>query len=60
MLNGERFSADVVYEKIYGVAKKSIYIIDNYIGVRTLVHLKNIEKWLSHYAEITIIVVEFL
>ena len=42
LLNGERFSADVVYEKIYGVAKKSIYIIDNYIGVRTLVHLKNI------------------
>lgn len=33
---------DVVYEKIYGLAKKSIYIIDNYIGVRTLVHLKNI------------------
>ncbi len=42
LLNGERFSADVVYEKIYGLAKKSIYIIDNYIGVRTLVHLKNI------------------
>lgn len=42
LLNGERFSADLVYEKIYGLAKKSIYIIDNYIGVRTLVHLKNI------------------
>ena len=44
LLNGERFSADVAYEQIYALAKHSIYIIDNYIGVRTLVHLKNVDS----------------
>ena len=30
-----------VYESIYKQAKSSIYVVDNYIGLRTLVHLKN-------------------
>ena len=30
-----------VYEFIYKQAKSSIYVVDNYIGLRTLVHLKN-------------------
>lgn len=34
-------SADEVYESIYKQAKSSIYVVDNYIGLRTLVHLKN-------------------
>ena len=34
-------SADEVYESIYRQAKSSIYVVDNYIGLRTLVHLKN-------------------
>ena len=29
------------YESIYRQAKSSIYVVDNYIGLRTLVHLKN-------------------
>ena len=38
----EKFSsADEVYESIYKQAKSSIYVVDNYIGLRTLVHLKN-------------------
>ena len=32
---------DEVYESIYKQAKSSIYVVDNYIGLRTLVHLKN-------------------
>ena len=34
-------SADEVYESVYRQAKSSIYVVDNYIGLRTLVHLKN-------------------
>lgn len=39
IFNGEPFKADVAYQKIYSSAKKSIIIIDNYIGVKTLQHL---------------------
>lgn len=34
VLNGNPFKADVVYDEIYGQAKKSIYIVDNYIGLK--------------------------
>ena len=34
-------SADEVFESIYRKAKSTIYVVDNYIGLRTLVHLKN-------------------
>lgn len=43
-LNGEKFTADLTYAQIYASAKHSIYIIDNYIGLRTLTHLKNISS----------------
>lgn len=43
-LNGEKFSADLAYTQIYTSAKHSIFIIDNYIGLRTLTHLKNISN----------------
>lgn len=39
ILNGEPFKADVAYQKIYRSAKKSIIVIDDYIGVKTLYHL---------------------
>ena len=39
ILNGEPFKADVIYQKIYKSAKKSIIVIDDYIGVKTLQHL---------------------
>lgn len=41
MFNAKFSSADEVYESIYMQAKSSIYVVDNYIGLRTLVHLKN-------------------
>ena len=41
MYNTKYCSADVAYSSVYGQAKKSIYLIDNYIGLRSLVLLKN-------------------
>lgn len=43
VLNGNPFKADVVYDEIYGQAKKSIFIVDNYIGLKTLEKLINIQ-----------------
>lgn len=39
ILDGEPFKADVAYQKIYRSAKKSIIVIDDYLGVKTLQHL---------------------
>lgn len=39
ILDGEPFKADVAYQKIYRSAKKSIIVIDDYIGAKTLQHL---------------------
>lgn len=39
ILDGKPFTADAAYQKIYRIAKKSIIIIDDYIGVKTLHHL---------------------
>ncbi len=39
--NTKYCSADVAYSSIYSQAKKSVYLVDNYIGLRTLVMLKN-------------------
>ena len=36
ILNGEKIEAAVAYQCIYSLAKKSIFIIDDYIGVKTL------------------------
>ncbi len=41
IFNAKFSSADEAYESIYKQAKSSIYVVDNYIGLRTLVHLKN-------------------
>ncbi len=41
MYNTQYCSADVAYSSIYSQAKKSVYLIDNYIALRTLVLLKN-------------------
>ena len=38
--NGQKIEADVAYRQIYSLAKSSIIIIDDYIGVKTLDHLK--------------------
>lgn len=39
ILDGQPFKADVAYQKIYRSAKKSIIVVDDYIGVKTLQHL---------------------
>lgn len=44
IINGEYFNADIAYNNIYNTAKESIYIIDNYIGIKTLLLLKNIKE----------------
>lgn len=41
-MNGEMCEANVTYRKIYNKAKKSIFIIDNYISLDSLLMLKNI------------------
>ena len=43
-LEGERIEADIAYQQIYSLAKKSILIIDDYISVKTLRHLKSCSK----------------
>lgn len=42
MYNTKYCSADVAYSSIYSQAKNSVYLIDNYLGLRTLVMLKNV------------------
>ena len=44
IFDGQKLEADVAYMKIYGMAKKSIIIIDNYMGVKTLDLLRGIAK----------------
>lgn len=41
LYNTKFCSADVAYSSIYSQAKKSLYVVDNYIGLRSLVLLKN-------------------
>ena len=44
ILDGQPFKADMAYQKIYKKAKKSIIVIDDYLGIKTLhhmVHAKN-------------------
>ena len=39
ILDGEPFKADIAYQKIYEKAEKSVIVIDDYIGLKTLHHL---------------------
>lgn len=43
VLNGEPFQADLAYNEIYRSAKKTIYIIDNYISLKTFELLMGIK-----------------
>ncbi|MGN0389708.1 MAG: ORF6N domain-containing protein [Wujia sp.] len=40
ILNGQTVEADLAYSEIYALAKKTIYVVDNYIGLKTLSLLK--------------------
>jgi len=44
MFNTKYCTADLAYSEVYGQAKKTIFVVDNYIGLRTLVLLKNAPK----------------
>ena len=44
ILDGERIEAIIAYQTIYSLAKKSIYIIDDYIDVKTLQLLKECKE----------------
>lgn len=39
--DGQPFESDLAYTSIYQKAEKTIYVIDNYIGIKTLALLKN-------------------
>ncbi|MBR4532179.1 ORF6N domain-containing protein [bacterium] len=43
-LNGKSVEADLAYQQIYAEAKETIFVIDNYIGLKTLVLLKSAKK----------------
>lgn len=47
MFNAKYCTADLAYSEVYGQAKKTIFVVDNYIGLRTLVLLKNAPKGVS-------------
>ena len=47
ILNGNRLEADVAYAQIYGMAKESLLIVDNYVNVKTLNLLRNVPKGIS-------------
>jgi len=40
ILNGEKIEADIAYQSIYKLAKRAIYVIDDYIDIKTLQLLK--------------------
>ncbi len=43
ILDGEPFKADMAYQTIYKKAEKSIIIVDDYLGIKTLHHLTHAE-----------------
>ena len=44
ILDGQPVEADLAYKQIYLTAKKTIFVVDNYIGLKTLVLLKDVSK----------------
>ena len=42
ILNGESVEANIAYSTIYKSAKRSVFVVDNYIGMKTLALLKNV------------------
>ena len=42
-VDGQKFEADEAYIKLYKQAKNSIYVVDDYVSIKTLSHLKHKE-----------------
>ena len=51
ILDGEPFKADVAYQKIFKKAKSKIYIIDDYVGIKTLEHLRSIKARITIFTD---------
>ena len=47
ILNGHKLEADIAYAQIYGLAKRSLTIVDNYVDIKTLNLLRNVPKGVS-------------
>lgn len=47
ILNGQPVESDLAYQQIYSTAKKTIFVVDNYIGLKTLVLLKDVSSDVS-------------
>ena len=47
ILNGQRLEADVAYTQIYGMAKRSVLSVDDYLDVKTLDLLRCVAKGVS-------------
>ncbi|MCQ2121578.1 MAG: ORF6N domain-containing protein [Fibrobacter sp.] len=44
ILNGQKLEADVTYTQIYGMAQESIFVFDDYVGVKTLDLLRGVSQ----------------
>lgn len=42
ILNGQPVESDLAYKQIYALARKSIYVIDNYINLKTLALMRDV------------------
>lgn len=42
--NGQTVEANLAYSEIYSKAKKTIYVVDNYIGLKTLTLLRSVKE----------------
>ncbi|MBR3032061.1 MAG: ORF6N domain-containing protein [Clostridiales bacterium] len=51
ILDGEPFTADIAFQKIYRSAQQSIIVIDDYLAIKTLLHLTSAKSTV----EITIV-----
>lgn len=47
ILNGQPVESDLAYKQVYSLAKQSVIVIDNYIGIKTLALLKDIPDNIS-------------
>ena len=46
-VDGQKFEADEAYIKLYKFAKQSIYVVDDYVSIKTLSHLKQVNDWVE-------------
>lgn len=47
ILNGQPVESDMAYKQIYSTARKCVYVIDNYVALKTLALLKDVKPDVS-------------